>query len=527
MRHKKIATTFLLVLLVFALSIPYLARGENDRGLIGATTPSNSVSPSSSVATPNYDAPDSACSWWRIWTWPVCLVQGVVVIIGFFVSVMLVIAAWVLEIIFALNLRLFETPAVVTGFSISLSLANLGFVLAIIIIAIMTILRQQSYGLKQTLWKLVVAALLVNFSLVIMKFIVGFSDQFTQYFMYASGGGGSISDFALKFGQAFSPQQVSGLIGVLPEGGPPQDGMMSLIISGFTSIIMLMMIAITLWTFIMMMWIRYVTLGFLAIIMPFAWLLWIFPDTKNNWTLWWKTFLRWTFFAPIVMFFIFLALTTWNSRSSFVKQNIVDTLSKNPNSASQALVDEKSLGFFKSFFANFAETIAEQVLIIGLMMGGMYAANKLSITGAKAGYGAVEGVGKGFGSYVAKKYPGAAARYATRKPPPAPLPAPKGWRQVLNPVTQFKYQMRNAAIAAHGATKSFGARTSKQSGLFGSMINGAAKGSGLWKKQAKNWECQVCGAIIQSAKKPTKNCPSAGDPTQHPPGSSSPDWQEV
>ena len=74
------------------------------------------------------------------------------------------------------------------GFSIVLSVANLGFVAAIIFIAVATILRLQTYNVKKTLWKLIIAALLVNFSLVFAGAIINMSDQLSGFFLQQTGG---------------------------------------------------------------------------------------------------------------------------------------------------------------------------------------------------------------------------------------------------------------------------------------------------------------------------------------------------
>ena len=63
-----------------------------------------------------------------------------------------------------------------------MSFTNLGFVLAIIVIAFATIFRIQSYAMKQVLWKLIVAALLVNFSLVIAGAFINIADNVTSSF---------------------------------------------------------------------------------------------------------------------------------------------------------------------------------------------------------------------------------------------------------------------------------------------------------------------------------------------------------
>src|SRR3989338_1738048 len=112
--------------------------------------------------------------------WIVYVINYIIAtIFGVFISII----AWFIGIVIQINTNIVNTPIVQNGFSITLAVANLGFVMAIIVIAIMTILRYETYALKKTLWKLVAAAILVNFSLVIAGAILNFADNLTLYFL--------------------------------------------------------------------------------------------------------------------------------------------------------------------------------------------------------------------------------------------------------------------------------------------------------------------------------------------------------
>ena len=82
-----------------------------------------------------------------------------------------------------LNFDILNNPMINTGWQITRDLANLGFVLFIIIIAIATILRMQQYGAKSALGKLIAVALLVNFSLVFAGIFIDFSNMLTNFFI--------------------------------------------------------------------------------------------------------------------------------------------------------------------------------------------------------------------------------------------------------------------------------------------------------------------------------------------------------
>src|SRR3989344_6609258 len=151
--------------------------------------------------------------------WIVYVINYIIAtIFGVFISII----AWFIGIVIQINTNIVNTPIVQNGFSITLAVANLGFVMAIIVIAIMTILRYETYALKQTLWKLVAAAILVNFSLVIAGAILNFADNLSLYFLDGFNQGcttgtstgvpgftnSPLDCFATSVAGAFAPQRV-------------------------------------------------------------------------------------------------------------------------------------------------------------------------------------------------------------------------------------------------------------------------------------------------------------------------------
>jgi len=89
----------------------------------------------------------------------------------------------------------------------SRDLANLVLILATIFMALATILKLKEYSWDKLLWRIVVIALLVNFSLVICGILVDLSNFLTTYFL-TQGGGYSlweiISETITKLACAFS-----------------------------------------------------------------------------------------------------------------------------------------------------------------------------------------------------------------------------------------------------------------------------------------------------------------------------------
>src|SRR3989344_8919207 len=116
-------------------------------------------------------------------------------LLGGLAAIIAMIAGWLVNFAINLNFNILQNPIIDIGWRISRDIANLGFVLFIIIIAIATILRMQQYGAKSALGKLIAVALLVNFSLVFAGVFIDFSNMLTNFFIknIASGDSGGLA----------------------------------------------------------------------------------------------------------------------------------------------------------------------------------------------------------------------------------------------------------------------------------------------------------------------------------------------
>jgi hypothetical protein len=353
---------------------------------------------------------------------------GISYLIAWIMGVAIAIEAWLVGVVLNMNTGVFSSAIVQQGFGVTLAIANLGFVLGIIVIAIATILRRESYGVKQLLWKLVIAAILVNFGLVIMAPIFGFGNSLTQYFLNCidpaaggcSGNGNGLSsmnDFAKSLAGAFNPQNGFASLNLINNTGTAVNptnswqgafavtgsswGKMLVPIFSLLSIgALLTVIVITLGALIIMLIIRYVYIAMLAVLMPFAWLMWVFPKLSHHWSKWWSNFFRWTFFAPLVVFFLYLAIVTAQSMSnaSATGSQSFATYTSNSN-----MIWGSISSFFTNIFSPIIQTILNQVVLVALCVGGIFAANSLGIAGADVAMKAVGVVKDSAVGYVGKQ----------------------------------------------------------------------------------------------------------------------------
>lgn len=291
------------------------------------------------------------------------IVKFVLNLIQWIVGILIKLAVWLVGFVLDLNASLVDdieskNSFVYVGWTAIRDVTNLGFVLGIIMIAVGIMLRYGGYTIEKTLSSLIIAALLVNFSLVIASVPLRVSDVFSNFFLkQISGGDVSLSSQATnRIAQAFKyeklvlpntqeracldgqvikeanelcqtdpdkqdcfnrviqenctiwsddsdPDMVDEALGVLANEATQ---IMTIVISSFVGI----MILLVLICFGGMLFVRYFKLAFLLIMSPAVCLMWIFPQTQKWWKRWWQEFTHWTLYAPFMLFFLWLTLET-------------------------------------------------------------------------------------------------------------------------------------------------------------------------------------------------------------------------
>ncbi len=303
-----------------------------------------------------------------------------------------VLAAYLTSFALSLNLNILgpTNTLVSTGWIITRDLANLGFVLVIIVIAFSTILRLREYGNQKMLFKLIAAAILVNFSSAIAGVFIDFSNTITYFFL------NKITDnpvgIATALAGAFNPQT---FFGTPNFDGQDVSDVFSVILTGIQSLVFITVFtlagAFSLLAVAVMFFLRYLHLTFLIIIAPVVWLFWVTPQLSGQFNKWWSSFFKWVFFGPASMFFIYLAVASAQGMSM---------QAQNYNDGS---------GFFGSMGAVIKDVLekgAQMVVLIGVLLGGLMIAEQMGIEGAK---GAVKGAkliatgsAKGMGKFLGR-----------------------------------------------------------------------------------------------------------------------------
>lgn len=387
-----------------------------------------------------------------------CAVSVLVVIATSITGIFISLAAWLVQFMLIISFKVADSQTVTRGYDTVLAIANLGFVLGIIIIAIATILRLQSYGAKQLLWKLIVMAIAINFGLVIAKSMINVSNN-VAYFLIENTAPAGATGGVLKKADQMGRYVTAMMQGIGPQALFPKDSEQLLkgaagnqesgnwfiesikafipgsgvvdaakgllantvgdinafvvsLANGLFVLIFLMLSLVVFLALALMLLLRFIWLTMLLILLPLAWLSWVFPLVSEWWKTWWQKFIRWTFFPPVMLFFVYLALQVQKSSPGNANQNFMVDIIKDGVTSSSGLT-EGVVAVFSGSAAIILSNLAQKVVIIGLLIGGFMAANKMSITGAKTALAVGEGIAKNTGTWAKDRVKGAGSRYLT------------------------------------------------------------------------------------------------------------------
>jgi len=327
------------------------------------------------------------------------VISAIVFIVWAVFGFIMQLGAWFLEaVITSISFSTFTKSEIVkTGWTITRDIANMFFVLAMMVMAFATILQIESYNWKRILPKLIIAALLINFSLVIAGVIIDFSQVTTKYFFNASTGQGLVSDIVMSKLNIHSRAGDTVTINNLFEGDTQtNDNRMNGIYNAFImaipqallGILVFLMAAIVFFAGGFFLIVRTIALWFLLIFAPLIWAFYILPVTKKYWDMWWQSFTKWIIFAPAYAFLLWLSIKIIQSDTLIRDAGMMNVSPDQFNNANQVF----KLHYFMDY-----------IIILGLLYGSLYIAQKSGVVGANAVVGMVKGAGKSIGMYAARK----------------------------------------------------------------------------------------------------------------------------
>lgn len=294
-----------------------------------------------------------------------------------------------------------DSPVVIKGWVIVRDICNMFFILMLLVIAFGTILHIDNYAIKKSLPKLIVAAILINFSkticgiaidaasVVMLTFVNGFKDF----------GGAQLSQILgieKMLSLARDPSPGTAAVGINPAGVTGWD----IVITYLFAFAYLLIVMVVLAAMLGVLVTRMIMLWIYIVLSPI-----IFISSKVAGT-WKASFVQYLVTGPVLAFFIWLSLSTLQSVTS-----------NDPNNVSIALlggaVQQKISGVGPSEISS-TEFFIGYIVAIGLLIGGLIVAQKVggSAAGAAAKWG-FDKINKGAG--WAKKTAMRPVKYTAKK----------------------------------------------------------------------------------------------------------------
>lgn len=290
------------------------------------------------------------------------------------------------------------TPAIGELWEVVRDIFNLIFIFGIIYIGFRTILRIDESGTRRSLGLLLVAALLINFSLFTTKLVVDFSNLLayeinrvlvaTPFDLDDTSEGKSIAG---KIVTAVSldnfEEDRTAELGSHDKGGA---GIHIALMMGLVTMLFMIITGFVFAAGAILMISRFVMLIVFMVFSPAIFLGWILPQFASKSREWWQQFLKYALMAPAYLFMIHLSFTVLDK---------IDITSHGDLASAVGAVSDSDVTNPNFLF------LALYLMVTGLMWASLVVAQKLGVFGAdrivKFGQNSARNIGKNVGSFGA------------------------------------------------------------------------------------------------------------------------------
>ncbi|MEI6511459.1 MAG: hypothetical protein WCO25_05495 [Candidatus Uhrbacteria bacterium] len=295
-----------------------------------------------------------------------------------------------------------SSPVVNTGWAIVRDVVNMFFVVILIIVAMQTIFGVAKTEWRQQVPKIMVMAIVINFSKTLCGIMIDFAQVIMLTFANALkdiAGGNFIQ--MLGLGDIFSlsakaDQFANSADGVAATGTSAFD----LFAAGVAAVFMMVWVLAVVMILLCVLVYRVVMLWILIVMAPLAWFTKVVPfdQAKGSYADWWKNFICYCSIGPVLTFFLWLTLAV--AGSGFIASQ---------DSGFSAVAPQGEVGIASGMITSIFEWQSLLSFVIGMamLMAGMDAASKIC-SGVKGGVGSLLAAGKG-GGFI-NQFAGAQAR---------------------------------------------------------------------------------------------------------------------
>ena len=284
-----------------------------------------------------------------------------------------------------------DSGAVTFGWVIVRDLCNMFFVVVLLIIAFGTILNIEKYNYKKWLPKLILMAILINFSKTICGILIDIAQVVMLTFVnsFASIGSGTMVD-------------ILGISDILTMSKDGKDvGFWTVIGAYILGLIYIVVALIVVVTMMAMLAMRIVMIWIYIVLSPLAYLMSAFPGGQQYASQWWSEFVKNLIIGPVIAFFLWLsfaALTSDQITADQKEKLLAETQKEQSQVANnteqmKGLSDSGAIGTQ----ASSPGALIKFVIAIGMLIGGLKISQQMGgVAGSMAskGMAAVNKAGK-------------------------------------------------------------------------------------------------------------------------------------
>ena len=342
-----------------------------------STAANNTGSSGSTATAPEPEATTTESVMARVIIW---LCMPLIKFIGGLLAILIKILLWLMR-----YNGFVVSSAVKNGWVLVRDISNLFFVVILLAIAIGTILRVESYNFKKLLPKVLIMAVLVNFSRTICGLII----DAAQVVMMT---------FAAAFAGAYGEKSIIALLNLdkivnagtwMPKSGLDEP---TVAVSALLAVVLLLvaLVAITVYVAVLMM--RIVYLWLLVIFSPIAYIAAAFPQGMGYAKQWWQEFGKYVIVGPMIAFNLWLAFSIagGNTGDPGISPSEVGINANEGTELSQAQLGGSSLTGGSSDTANDPHFInkiggpyemVSFIIAIAMLFAGLMMINKVGVAG--------------------------------------------------------------------------------------------------------------------------------------------------
>lgn len=256
------------------------------------------------------------------------------------------------------------------GWEIVRNVCNILFIVAIIAMGMATLLRVESYQWRHLLIQLVLAALLINFSLIIAQAILALADTIQSQFL--PNNVDVIRSLARDLMIANNATQIS---------QNTFAGNVSYVIQFMFFVSMAIGSFLVFSAIAIFLVIRVVAIWVLLMLSPIAYAANILPATKSAVHKWWDEFIKYAFFTPVIAFFLNMTAVISNAARN---SSVLQQASNNTGTSTAFALAPAFAGSNSPNLSNFVLTVLSNILLLVFLIIAIKVADSMGVMGAGA-----------------------------------------------------------------------------------------------------------------------------------------------